>query len=142
MSAHLKTVVDMPNSGLDAMINNARLDDLARMYRLFTKVPAGLSCLKRSLKESVIQRGGKINEVDTGLSGDGVDSGQEEDAGESSSKAKGKAKARPLNGAAQTLQLALKWVQDVLDLKDTFDTIWSKSFQSDRDLESGTNEVT
>ena len=58
-----------------------------------------------------------------------------------SAKAKGKAKARPPNAASQTLTLALKWVQDVLDLKDRFDRIWSKAFQSDRDLESSLNEV-
>ncbi|KAI0719294.1 Cullin-domain-containing protein [Cerioporus squamosus] len=139
VSAHLQTVISMPNSGLDAMIDSDRIDDLARMYRLFTKVVTGLPALKKALRETIIRRGRQINEAGT-TGVDGADS-QDEDAPEPSAKAKGKAKARPPNAASQTLSLALKWVQDVLDLKDRFDTIWSKSFQSDRELESSLNEA-
>ncbi len=121
------------------MIDSDRIDDLARMYRLFTKVLTGLPTLKKALRETIIRRGRQINEAGT-TGVDGADS-QEEDAPELSAKAKGKAKARPPNAASQTLTLALKWVQDVLDLKDKFDKIWSKSFQSDRELESSLNEV-
>ncbi|OJT11444.1 Cullin-3 [Trametes pubescens] len=141
VSPHLWTVVNMPNSGLDAMIDSDRLDDLARLYRLFTRVTAGLPCLRKSLRETVIRRGKEINDASSGLGGDGAESQEDEAAAEPSAKAKGKAKARPPNPASQTLALALKWVQDVLDLKDKFDTMWSKAFQSDRDLESGLNEA-
>lgn len=131
----------MPNSGLDAMIDSDRMDDLARLYRLFTKVSAGLPCMRKSLRETVIRRGKEINESSSSVGGEGADSG-EDDAMEGSAKGKGKAKAQPPpNAASQTLSLALKWVQDVLDLKDKFDKIWSKAFQSDRDLESSLNEV-
>ena len=131
----------MPNSGLDAMIDSDRMDDLARLYRLFTKVSAGLPCRRKSLRETVIRRGKEINESSSSVGGEGADSG-EDDAMEGSAKGKGKAKAQPPpNAASQTLSLALKWVQDVLDLKDKFDKIWSKAFQSDRDLESSLNEV-
>ncbi|KAI0649089.1 Cullin-domain-containing protein [Trametes meyenii] len=140
VSAHLWTVISMPNSGLDAMIDADKIEDLALLYRLFTRVSAGLPCLRKSLRETVIRRGKEINEANAGLGGDGGES-QEEEGAEPSAKAKGKAKARPPNAAAQTLALALKWVQDVLDLKDKFDRIWSKAFLGDRDLESGLNEA-
>lgn len=141
VSDHLVTVVNMSNSGLDAMIDSDRLDDLARMYRLFTKVSAGLPCLRKALREKIIRRGKEINDADGTAGGNGGDSG-DEDAAEPSAKTKGKAKARPpANAAAQNLALALRWVQDVLDLKDKFDKIWSKAFNSDRDLESSLNEV-
>ena len=140
VSAHLWTVINMPNSGLDAMIDSDRIEDLARLYRLFTKVSAGLPCMRKSLRETIIRRGKEINESSSSTGGEGADSG-EDDGMEGSGKGKGKAKARPPNPASQTLSLALKWVQDVLDLKDKFDKIWSKAFQSDRDLESSLNEV-
>jgi cullin 3 len=123
----------MPNSGLDAMIDANKLDDLARLYNLFTMVPAGLPCLKKSLKESIARRGKEINRVD-GAGGSG--NGQDEVAPDSEVKGK----ARP-NTGAQTLALALKWVQDVLDLKDCFDQVWKRSFQRDRELESALNDV-
>lgn len=131
----------MPNSGLDAMIDLDRTDDLARLYRIFTKVAAGLPCLRKSLRETVVKRGMAINESGISTGEDGAESGPDEDGTGPSSKAKGKAKARPPAASAQTLALALKWVQDVLDLKDKFDKIWTKSFRSDRDLESSINEV-
>ncbi|KAJ7773239.1 Cullin-domain-containing protein [Mycena metata] len=49
-------------------------------------------------------------------------------------------KPRPAAGA-QTLALALKWVQDVLDLKDLFDKIWREALSCDRELESTLNEA-
>jgi cullin 3 len=127
----------MPNSGLDAMIDADKMDDLARLYSLFTMVPAGRPCLKKSLKESVARRGKEINRASIGVDdAGGAANGQDEVAPDS--EVKGKARQ---NTGAQTLALALKWVQDVLDLKDCFDQVWKRSFQRDRELESALNDV-
>ena len=123
----------MPNSGLDMMIDSDKMDDLTRLYRLFTMVPAGLPCLKRSLKESISRRGKEINRASFGI--DDAEAGENVDTGTA-----GKDKARPRTGA-QTLALALQWVQDVLDLKDCFDQVWKRAFQRDRELESALNDV-
>jgi cullin 3 len=128
----------MPNSGLDVMIDLDKADDLARLYRLAIMVPSGLPCLKKSLKQSIARRGKLINQVSVGIEPD-VD--VEGDADDHRNNMKGKGKGQQPNANTQTLQLALKWVQDVLDLKDKFDRVWRQSFQSDRDLESGLNEV-
>jgi cullin 3 len=117
----------MESSGLDAMIDLNKTNDMARLYRLFIMVPTGLPCLKRALKDSVRRRGDVINQASSGIeSGDG----------EATST-----KPRAAASGAQTLTLALKWVQDVLDLKDMFDKIWTEAFSCDRDLESNLNEV-
>lgn len=115
----------METSGLDAMIDLNKMNDLARLYSLFITVPTGLACLKRALKDSVRRRGETINQASLGIEGgDGEPT-----------------KSRPTAQAAQTLTLALKWVQDVLDLKDLFDKIWKEAFSCDRELESNLNEV-
>lgn len=118
------------------MVDANMMDDLARLYKLYIMVPAGLPCLRKALKASISRRGKEINTTSTVT--DSADKpidivGDDDDE-------KGKGKPRPAGGA-QTLALALKWVQDVLNLKDRFDQIWRKSFQSDRDLESALNEV-
>lgn len=133
MTPHLTTVIGMSNSGFDTMLDLDKFDDLSRLYRLFIMVPEGLPTLRRSVKHSIAGRGKDINASSIGA--DGQDEEDAEDA-----KGKGKGKSRP-NSSAQTLQLALKWVEDVLQLKDKFDALWTKSFQSNRDLESGVNEV-
>lgn len=136
LKPNLSTVIDMPYSGLDSMIDTDKMDDLALLYKLYIMVPAGLPCLRKALKASIARRGKEINAVSAVT--DSADKlidivGDDDDA-------KGKGKSRPASGA-QTLALALKWVQDVLDLKDKFDQVWKRSFRSDRDLESALNEV-
>jgi cullin 3 len=138
LTPHLSTVISFPNSGLDTMIDTDKVDDIARLYRLFTMVPTGLPCLKRSLRESITHRGKDLNRLSHGVDGDDL----EMDVGDGDNAArKGKGKAKPPNPAAQTLSLALRWVQDVLNLKDKFDTIWRKAFNNDREVESALNEV-
>ncbi|KAF9237673.1 Cullin family-domain-containing protein [Melanogaster broomeanus] len=56
-------------------------------------------------------------------------------------KGKGKGKARIQGGATQTLTLALRWVQDVLDLKDKFDRLWRAALYSNREVEGSLNEA-
>ena len=118
------------------MIDLDKFEDLARMYVLFGMVPTGLPALKGALKESIIRRGQEINANNaTTRGGDAADEDEPDEA------PKGKGKARAPGAAAQTLTLALNWVQDVLDMKDKFDKIWTDSFKSDRELESGINGV-
>lgn len=144
LTPHLSTIISLPNSGLDTMIDSDKdnMDNLARLYRLFTMVPTGLPCLKRSLKDSIANRGKEVNRLSLGLDsgdidveGDGV-----ENKAENASR-KGKGKTRTPNLIVQTLSLALRWVQDILDLKDKFDSIWKQAFNNDRELESALNEV-
>lgn len=126
----------MERSGLDAMVDADKLDSLSRLYRMFIKVSAGLPSIRRSVKDSIIRRGKELNLLNAGGS-DELSMDVEVDG--DTTKGKGKLKARPTG--QQTLNLALKWVQDVLDLKDKFDHVWKHAFNSDRDLESGINEV-
>ncbi|KAJ7475820.1 Cullin-domain-containing protein [Mycena latifolia] len=127
LTAHLPTVISMESSGLDVMIDLNKINDMARLYRLFIMVPTGLPCLKRALKDSVRRRGDAINQSSSGIEGGD---------GEATTP-----KSRPATLGAQTLALALKWVQDVLDLKDLFDKIWKEAFSCDRELESNLNEA-
>jgi len=130
----------MPNSGLNTMIDHERLDDLSRLYQLYSMVAEGIPCLRRSLKDSVQKRGTELNGISTEEKQLG-DGGADDDM-DPSAKGKGKAKARPPNAGAQGLVLALRWVEDVLRLKDKFDRIWEMSFKNNREIESGLNEVT
>ncbi|EGO24838.1 hypothetical protein SERLADRAFT_449585 [Serpula lacrymans var. lacrymans S7.9] len=141
LTPNLLTIINMPNSGMDIMIDLDKLQDLNRLYRLFIMVPTGLPTLRKALKDSIAQRGRVINQASLSADGD-QDSG---DGGATepgdSAKGKGKAKARAPGIGSQTLTLALKWVQDVLDLKDKFDHVWKQALRSDRDIDSSMNEA-
>ena len=115
------------------MIDLDKKEDLSRLYRLYIMVPTGLSTLRRALRETIVRRGKELANANASGSAD-IAEDEPEDV-------KGKGKAKAASPVAQTLQLALKWVQDVLDLKDKFDNIWAHAFQSDREIETGINEV-
>ncbi|KAI0264505.1 Cullin-domain-containing protein [Gloeopeniophorella convolvens] len=138
LAPHLQSLIDMPNSGLDAMVDLDKLDDLSRLYQLYSAVTEGIPTLRRALKESVQKRGIELNNSSRDdREGDGAVADDEPGP---SSKGKGKPKQKPTAGA-QGLSLALRWVEDVLQLKDKFDRVWEKSFKNNRDLESGLNEA-
>ncbi|KAG8213020.1 Cullin family-domain-containing protein [Butyriboletus roseoflavus] len=142
LTQNLSTVISMPNSGLDSMIDLDKVEDLNRLYRLFTMVPTGLLTLRRSLKDSILRRGRDINQssITTDIAEDVDVDIDEADAPVTVSKGKGKGRPRA-QGPPQTLALALKWVQDVLDLKDRFERLWKQAFASNREVESALNEV-
>jgi cullin 3 len=137
LTPHLTTVLSMPNSGLEVMIDANKIEDLSRLYLLFSKVPAGLPAINKSLRESIIRRGKEINDVSLGAGTAEADAepAQNEDAAR---RDKSKAKGPPQNAP---LVAAVKWVQDVLDLKDRFDRIWKEALNNDRDVEASMNEV-
>lgn len=130
----------MPNSGLDAMVDHEKIDDLSRLYSLYSQVLDGVPSLRRSLKISIERRGTELNNVS--LEGRELGEGGAEDDPDTSPRGKGKAKSRPPSAGAHGLALALRWVENVLQMKDKFDGIWETAFKSNRDIESGLNEVT
>lgn len=129
----------MPNSGLDAMIDHGKIDDLSRLYSLYGLINEGVPCLRRFVKSSIERRGAELNKAS--MEGREVDNGGAEDEPDPSPKGKGKVKARPPNAGAHGLALALRWVEDVLHMKDKFEGIWEMAFKSNREIESGLNEV-
>jgi cullin 3 len=127
LAPNLQTIVSMPGSGLDTMIDTDRIDDLRRLYRLFVHVSSasnGPQVLKKALMESIINRGRLINDS--------------ESSAPAGSDEKGKGKVRV---GAQTLEDAIKWVQDSLDLKAKFDRVLKHAFDSDKGLETSIIEV-
>ena len=130
---HLATVIYLPNSGMDSMIDTDKIQPLAQMYTLFKRVATGIPTIRKAFKDSIIRRGNEINrnaEFDVA-----------EEPGEGEEGSKGKGRAKPKITGSQTLQQALRWVQDVLDLKDKFNRVWSEAFNLDRELETALVEV-
>lgn len=133
LSPYIQDVISLPNSGLDAMVDLLKVEDLACLYRLCSGIVTGLPCLRRALKDTITRRGKDINRLSVV-----VDEVDEEQVGveEGDAKRKGRiAKIKSANIGAS------KWVQEVLNLKDKFDTIWKNCWQCDREIESSMNEV-
>ncbi|KAI9754123.1 MAG: thiamine metabolism- protein [Chaenotheca gracillima] len=128
---HMEEIVEM-NSGLNYMLDNDRFEDLKLMYELFARVDSKKEVLKRGMQKRVNARGEDVNKatirslaISTAqTNGDKVD-------GEPGAKAVGPATAANIQTAA-----AIKWVDEVLQLKDKYDAIWQNSFDSDQGLQT------
>lgn len=118
-------------SGLRSMIDNNRLDDLAILYRLVSRpgVNGGVAKLQKVLSVRIIELG---TEIEQGLNEVNLSSAPvaEEVAND------GAEKAKPLTGSARQTAAAIKWVDDVLALKEKFDNILHTCFNDDKVLES------
>ena len=115
------------------MIDTDKIQSLTLMYQLFKRVPTGIPSIRKAFKESIIRRGSEINlnaEPDVA-----------EEPAEGGGSSGGKGKAKPRVTGPHSLQQSLKWVVDVLELKDKFRRVWSEAFNSDRELETAMVEV-
>ncbi|GAA5835767.1 hypothetical protein JCM11251_007420 [Rhodosporidiobolus azoricus] len=139
---HLQSILDHPVAGLSTLIQDSRVEDLKLLYALFGRVGKGHGALQAGISGWIVETGKKVNE--------GVNLMQtataEKDAG-ADVKGKGKAKeeGEPAKAAPPTgpvnarTKAALGWVQNVLDLKDKFDTLLAKAFGSDKEFEKAIN---
>ena len=133
ISAHLDEFLAMEGSGLKSMIDNDRLEDLAILYQLLSRVDPTKEALKRVISSRVLEFGLEIEQelrkvdfsVPQTVPGEGGDAAPEAPG-----------KAQPLNQAAQQTAAAIRWVDDVLGLKDKFDRLAVNCFNEDIIIQS------
>jgi cullin 3 len=137
LTPHLQAIMRMPGTGLVAMLDGDRIDDLRRLYTLFLRVPKdeGKDALRLALRDSIEVRGKAINESALAVATSPADDEEEKP------DVKGKGKAKAPSAGATALAQALRWVQDVLDLKDKFDSILDQAFGGDKQVQASINEV-
>lgn len=145
---HLQSILGHPSAGLSTLIHDSRIDDLKLMYALFGRVGKGHRALQDGISQWIVRIGQQVNEglnVAVGAE-EGADKGKgkekEGEAEGAGAAAAGKKKAGEAAGPVNArTKAALGWVQNVLDLKDKFDTLLAKAFSSDKEFEKAINSV-
>ncbi|EWZ51284.1 Cullin 3 [Fusarium oxysporum f. sp. radicis-lycopersici 26381] len=125
---HLSEFLALEGSGLKWMIDNDKIDDLSILYKLISRVDSKKTALREILQSRVVELGLEIEKV---LKNTDFSSGH----GEGDEVGEGE-KTKTLNPAAQQTAAAIKWVDDVLRLKDKFDNLWARCFQGDLIIQS------
>ncbi|ORY12625.1 Cullin [Clohesyomyces aquaticus] len=115
-------------SGVRFMIDNDRLDELNLIYDLNSRVDDKKAELMRAIQKRIVEMGTDINNAAIAASQAPAPA-----VVEASDKGKGPLPEKSLN---QQTVAAIKWVEDVLALKDKYDTIWDKSFKQDQPLQT------
>ena len=134
---HLNEFLALELSGLKSMIDNDRVEDLAILYQLISLVDTSKEALKNTIQTRVLQLGFEIEKdlKNTDFSNPQVAAAGEGDD-QAATEGAEKSKPQPLTAAAQQTAAAIKWVDDVLKLKDKFDNIWETCFEKDLLLQS------
>ncbi|EFW99547.1 scf ubiquitin ligase subunit [Grosmannia clavigera kw1407] len=126
VATHLEDFMALEGSGIKAMIDNDRLEDLAILYDLVCRVESKKTVLKQALQTRIVELGLEIEktlkETDFSIA--------------SATAAADATKAAALSAAAQQTAAAIKWVTDILELKDKFDRLWLECFNKDIVLQS------
>ncbi|KAI2472386.1 putative cullulin 3 [Annulohypoxylon bovei var. microspora] len=129
---HIEDFLYLEGSGIKSMIDNDRVDDLTILYQLVARVDLKKVVLRKALSTRVIELGTEIEQV---LRNTDFSIAQQVDAEEPTDGAE-KSKPKTLNAAAQQTAAAVKWVDDVLSLKDKFDRLWATCFAEDLILQT------
>lgn len=132
LSHKIGDILTHSTTGLVNLIEHDAVEDLARLQKLFQLIPAdGPPSMRRAMKENVIRRGQSINsDVMTLVN----------DSKSSKHPSTSENKKPSLSSDASTLNLALQWVKETLQLKSKFDSLWQKAFKQDQDVQTSINE--
>jgi cullin 3 len=133
ISNKMKGLIEM-DSGVRHMVDNDRMHDLGLVFNLEARVDPRKPELTKAMQKIILEMGTNINDAATAASTAQAAPVPVEDASEDKSK--------PNAGAAKVNQqtvAALKWVEDILALKDRFDNIWKHSFEQDQTLQIALN---
>lgn len=123
---HMKTIVEMENSGVVHMLSNRKTDDLACMYKLFGRVTDGHRTMADCVSQHLRAQGKALVSAANCSSGNNVDADGNPIAGPSSA-----AGVNPPT-AGGVGQNAISYVQNLLDLKDRYDNFLTASFNNDK----------
>lgn len=69
---HMKTIVEMENSGVVHMLKNQKTEDLARMFRLFNRVQDGLRTVVECVSQYLREQGKSLVTEEDGGKGDAL----------------------------------------------------------------------
>lgn len=131
---HVSEFLALEGSGLVAMIENDRHEDLKLAFKHISRIDPMKEPLKVALTARVTQLGSEINQTILNTDFGAADQPEEgEPVAEGSEKTKS---TPPKTNMQKQTAAAIKWVDLVLQLKDKFDTLWDICFDKDLILQT------
>jgi cullin 3 len=161
ISDHLTDFLAIESTGLKAMIDRDRLEDLTILYQLIARVDHTKAALVQALQSRVMELGREFERAMVNATsanpqpapGDGAhgDAAGEADedaedgdaAGPNGPTAASTDMSKAQKAQSKTAQItaaAIQWVNDVLTLKDKFDELVNKCFAQDRILSAAISQ--
>lgn len=130
----IKGLIEM-DSGVKYMVDNEKMAELGLVYDLEARVDHRKPELTTAMQKIIAEMGTNTNNaaIAASTAQPAPTAAASEQTGE---------KSKPAGTAAKINQqtvAALKWVEDILELKDRFDGIWKTAFEEDQSLQAALN---
>jgi cullin 3 len=129
IGTHIRDVINMEGTGVRHMLDNDRMEDLANVFDLNARVDPKKAALKEAVQKRIVALGWEINNNNSSTAAL-ISEGTAEPA-----RKEGGEKAAPEKSVNQQTASAIKWVDDVLELKAKYDGIWAEAFKRDPNME-------
>ncbi|KAL8981560.1 MAG: hypothetical protein Q9177_005532 [Variospora cf. flavescens] len=130
---NLAEMISLESTGVRYMLDNDRLPDLEMVYEISSWVDPKKEELKKAVQKRIVAQGEEINSTAKEASDAPVVKPTKADPEKGDEVGKPAAE-KPIN---QQTAAAIRWVDDVLQLKDKYDHILEKAFQGDQGLQTG-----
>lgn len=129
---NIREVIAMEGSGVKHMLKTDRMSELEMVYDLVSRVDPKKEELKLAVQERIVELGTELNNAASNMASMPVNRSlnQEGEAAEADAKASG---SKAIN---QQTVAAIKWVDDILQLKEKFDDVLAYAFKSDQGLQT------
>ncbi|EXJ90806.1 Cullin 3 [Capronia coronata CBS 617.96] len=128
ISTHIRDVINMQGTGVKYMLDNDKIEDLANVFDLISRVDPKKVALKDAVQKRVIELGTDINKSANVIS-------EAPPQPRTAAKTGADAKAAPEKTLSQQTQAAIAWVEQILELKNKFDRVWVEAFRRDGVME-------
>ena len=128
---NLREVIALEHSGVRHMLDNDRLTELGMMYDLSARVDPDKGELTVAVRSRIVELGTEINRVASDTSS--AASTRQLAAQVEKQEIGDKPLEKPVS---QQTAAAIKWVDDVLQLKIKYDRVLEVAFQGDRNLQT------
>jgi cullin 3 len=129
---NIADVINLEGSGVRYMLDNDRLDDLANVYDLNARIDLKKTALTKAVQKRIVELGTEVNAAAKAFSQAPATASKPDGSAEPNGKKK-EEKEKPVN---QQTAAAIKWVDDILNLKKKFDTVWERAFASDQGMQT------
>ncbi|KAK5138043.1 hypothetical protein LTR08_005840 [Meristemomyces frigidus] len=131
----MKGLIEM-ETGVAFMVENDKFHELSLVFDLEARVDPKKPELTKAMHKLITELGTNINNTAITASQTPAQPATTEEAGDD---AQGKSKGGSAKAINQQTVAALKWVEDILSLKDRFDHVCKASFASDQAVSTAIN---
>lgn len=124
------------DTGLRFMLDNDRFEDLKLVYKLVARVDPEKQALKTMMCKRLVELGREINKNANPTAAVAVPPAAVPAENGDSAKNSGAAAASEDKAANNLTVVAIRWVDEVIALKDKYEQVWTKSFDEDKGIQA------